>query len=455
MSVNIIDLVKSYITPSVVAQLASHLGESEAGVSKAVDGLLPAVVGGLANHHNSAGLLDQLRSMGNSGQLAGLASGASTQDTTVGLLTNNIFGDNTGSVVSSIASYADINESSANSLLNMVAGATFGAVGKYVVDNNLDQASLSKILSDQKDDISSRLPAGLSLAGLGFGDWFGKEPVPQADMETLDPNRVNPGSTTTGANTAGAAAAASAVGRSTTTTSASDVDVTRAGKTHVHVDKKDAGGSVWKWLLPLLLLILIGWLLMRQCNKKNVTDNTAVTTTAPADSGTTADNNAMANTDNREMTTVDLNGQQLRGYAKGMEENLIKYLRTGAYKTADDAELKNNWFAFDNVNFRFNEGTDLLPGSEEQLQNLAAILKAYPDAKIKIGGNADKVGSDQANEVISQERADFLRSELGRLGVANQVVAAEGYSDEYATVSSNASNAERATDRNMAIRFVK
>lgn len=36
------------------------------------------------------------------------------------------------------------------------------------------------------------------------------------------------------------------------------------------------GGSIWKWLLPLLLILLAGWFFWKQINKKNsdaVADN--------------------------------------------------------------------------------------------------------------------------------------------------------------------------------------
>ena len=134
----------------------------------------------------------------------------------------------------------------------------------------------------------------------------------------------------------------------------------------------------------------------------------------------------------------------------------IQNLKSDNYKTAaDDEALKENWYDFDNVNFKMNSTTELEPGSEGQIQNLAAILKAYPDAKIKIGGYTDNVGEAAVNKDISQKRADFIKSELGKLGVAAQVAGAEGYGSEFAKVAATASNDERASDRKMAVRFTK
>ena len=153
---------------------------------------------------------------------------------------------------------------------------------------------------------------------------------------------------------------------------------------------------------------------------------------------------------------VDLNGETLNAYENGLEQQLIAFLKGGGYAAAaDDAALKDTWYNFDNVNFKMASSNQLEPGSAEQIQNLAKILKAYPDAKIKIGGYTDKTGDDAANLKLSQERADFIKSELTKLGVGAQVVGAEGYGSKFATVPADKSDEERAVDRKMAVRFTK
>lgn len=153
---------------------------------------------------------------------------------------------------------------------------------------------------------------------------------------------------------------------------------------------------------------------------------------------------------------VDVNGTKLKAYQGGLEQQLVGFLTSGGYaNAADDAALKDKWYNFDNVNFKIGSTTELEAGSAEQLANLAAILKAYPDAKIKIGGYTDKTGDEAVNKRISQGRADFIKAELGKAGVGAQVISAEGYGSEFATVPAEASDAERATDRKMAVRFTK
>ena len=60
MALNIIDLIKGQLGPALISQAASKLGESESGISKAISGLLPAVVGGMANNADKPGVLDAI-----------------------------------------------------------------------------------------------------------------------------------------------------------------------------------------------------------------------------------------------------------------------------------------------------------------------------------------------------------------------------------------------------------
>lgn len=79
---------------------------------------------------------------------------------------------------------------------------------------------------------------------------------------------------------------------------------------------------------------------------------------------------------------IDLNGTALKGYKGGMEDQMITFLKTDGYKNAaNDNALKDKWYDFDHVNFKIGSADQLEAGSEGQLQNLVAILKAFPQAK--------------------------------------------------------------------------
>ncbi len=441
MSLNVIDLIKGQLGPALVSQAASQFGESESGISKAIGGLLPAVVGGLANNSDNPGVLDAISGASSSGILGNLLGGASNNPMIANLLTS-IFGDKVSGIINSIATFAGISNNSSSSLLNLVTGATVGSIGKYAVDNNLDKSGISGLLNDQKGIISSLLPAGLSLASLNIGDW--------AKGYKFDND----------SNTSSAAAAAAA-------SEEPKVEVTRSttptGTNPDRNNNNEGGGSIWKWLLPLLLLIAAGYFLWKQCEKKQTT----TTTTATTDStGSSRDSSAAVTpADTSSATTtpaaktdenIDLNGVMLKGYKGGMEDQMIAFLKSGGYKNAaDDAALKDKWYNFDHVNFKMGSSTELEAGSQGQMDNLVAILKAFPEAKIKIGGYTDKTGNEAANIKLSKERAEFIKAALTKAGVGAQVLEADGYGSKFATVDAKASDAERAADRKMAVRFAK
>lgn len=247
MSLNIIDLIKGQLGPALVSQASSQLGESESGISKAISGLLPAVVGGLANNSSNPTVLDAI-SGANSGNLLSNLLGGSGNNSLISSVVSAIFGDKAAGLVNAISSFAGVSNSSSSSLLNLVTGATLGSLGKYSADNNLGASGISSLLNDQKGVVSTLLPAGLSLASLGLGNWFGGDKVESEKVRVTSYDEPK-------------------------------AEVNRGGSTHVNVDRRDdnnGGGSIWKWLLPLLLLLLAGWFLWKQCDKKETTDTTVV-----------------------------------------------------------------------------------------------------------------------------------------------------------------------------------
>ena len=432
MSLNVIDLIKGQLGPALVSQAASQFGESESGISKAVGGLLPAIVGGLANNSDNPNVLDAISNASSNGLLGNLLSGSN--NSMISGLLSSIFGDKVSGIVNAIATYAGISNNSSSSLLNMVTGATVGSIGKYATDNNLDKSGISSLLSDQKGIVSGLLPAGLSLASLNIGDWA-KGYKFDNDNDTIK----------------------------TTSTEEPKIEVTRSTTpTGTFPDRNnDSGGSIWKWLLPLLLLIAAAYFLWKQCEKKETT-----TTTTAVDSSKVATDTATAvspaDTTGSTVTTskvdenIDLNGTALKGYKGGMEDQMITFLKSDGYKNAsNDAALKDKWYDFDHVNFKIGSANQLEAGSEGQLQNLVTILKAYPDSKIKIGGYTDKTGDEAKNVQLSSDRANFIKGWLDKQGVGSQVLGAEGYGSKFATVDAKASNEERAIDRKMSIRFAK
>ena len=150
------------------------------------------------------------------------------------------------------------------------------------------------------------------------------------------------------------------------------------------------------------------------------------------------------------MVVILTRGQTLQAYKGGIEDQIVKFLKSDDYKNATEDQLKDKWFNFDNLNFEFGKAV-LTPDSKVQLENLKLILAEFPDAKIKIGAYTDKKGDANTNLKLSNERANTVKSSLN----SAQVLEAEGYGSKFAKIPAEASDKERESDRKTAIRFVK
>ena len=114
---------------------------------------------------------------------------------------------------------------------------------------------------------------------------------------------------------------------------------------------------------------------------------------------------------------------------------------------------KVTWFDFDRLLFDTGSAT-LRPESQAQLHDVAAILKAYPNAKVKIGGYTDNVGSSADNVALSQERADNVKDQLEKMGVDSSRLTSEGYGDQH-PVADNSTAEGRAMNRRISMLVIQ
>jgi OOP family OmpA-OmpF porin len=90
--------------------------------------------------------------------------------------------------------------------------------------------------------------------------------------------------------------------------------------------------------------------------------------------------------------------------------------------------------------------TELKPDSNAQLDQMVAVLKAQPAARVFIVGHTDNVGPVDANVKLSQGRAQAVVAALTQRGIAANRLAAHGNAG-YAPVASNAAEDGRAKNR--------
>lgn len=220
MPSSLLDSLSQLVTPDLLGQAASMLGENQGDISRGVTAALPMLLGGVASRATDTSFAsslfklvtdsrNDLGAVGNIAQLLTPGSSNSAISALGGQLLGSLFGNNTSAVTSALAGYAGIKPQSASSLLSMAAPMVLGVLGKSVRGGGLNMSSLASLLKSQKGAISAALPTGLNL-----------------DRYLAAP-------------TAAAAAVAAPAAKS----------------------------SIWRWLLPVLL-VLGALLLLSQCMKK-------------------------------------------------------------------------------------------------------------------------------------------------------------------------------------------
>lgn len=414
MAFNLLETVRGYLTPDLLEKASNHLGESSSGISKAASAAVPALLAMFVNRAergDAQGLLQDAHEAANSNVLTnpqGLFTGGISSFLSGGLdRLTGMFGSNASSIVSTISNFAGIKSSAVQGLLGILAPLGLGALGRHAQDNNLNPQGLSSYLSTQKASIMSALPAGLSLGNL-FGDGF----------------------------------------RATHATPTSDVRQTH----RMEVDR-DVKRTNWlPWLLLALGIIALLWFLGRKgCNNSDTATATSDTTThvTTRSTDTTTAMPPATTGASRESTKVKLaDGTEINAYKGGVEDQLVACLND-----AGCAAGKDKWYDFDNINFETGSAR-LTTESQAQVQNIVAILKAYPKAKIKIGGYTDKTGNADANKKLSQQRADAVMNAIKTGGAnASQLVGAEGYGSAFAKVDASASDEARKADRRIAVQL--
>jgi OmpA-OmpF porin, OOP family len=76
----------------------------------------------------------------------------------------------------------------------------------------------------------------------------------------------------------------------------------------------------------------------------------------------------------------------------------------------------------------FDSGsTKIKPQSYKVLDDITAILRDAPDAKIEIGGHTDNKGDDEKNLQISQRRAEAVKKYIVGKGIVADRLKAQGY----------------------------
>ena len=240
---NLVETILGYCGGDAVGKISSLLGEDQnrtrSAVTAAVPTLLASLAGTASNADGARKLFTALGDvddslLGNIGSMFGPKSN-SIMDKGSGLLTTILGGAALSKVAGAISKFTGIGNASIMSLLGLLTPLVLGVLKKQKATSGLDASGLANLLSGQSNNIASAIPSG--LGGL-LGDIPGLSQF--TNMAKGWDSKSVPQRTTTPSRTPVGAA-------------------------------PHSSGSLFRWLVPLVLLAVGAWLLYSWLNNRSTT----------------------------------------------------------------------------------------------------------------------------------------------------------------------------------------
>lgn len=378
MAANILlDQVSSEFGGDALNRIASTIGESPGKIKTALGEMLPALLGGLAGkaqtREGAHELLDVIH-RGHLDQYEHVADVIKEPDALGNLmnaggpLLDTVLPGKSGAVSDLVASHAGINPASSKSLMSMVLPLVLGWIGRRVGGGG--ESGLMNMLGKPQSFLQDAPGALAGVLGMG-----------------------------------GATARPAAAGPVRPAVSEFERPVQQyaaPGPTRLR-----------KWLVPLLILLGLIAVLGYFMNRTTTVQPTAVTKVVPAAPG-------LGVFIDRKLP----NGTVLHIPTNGVENKLIAFIEDGSQPVNPAT-----WFRFDRLEFDTNAAT-LKTSSQEQLRNIAEIMKAYPQVTVKFGGYTDNTGNAQQNLRLSGARAASAMNQVAAYGVEPSRMTAEGFGEQ-------------------------
>lgn len=455
---NLFGELKELLLGDVANKAANLLGEKEDKVKTAIEGLIPTFVGGLmkraSNEAGATTLMNVVKKGNHDGsiieQIGNLVNNKDSFAQVVEKgngLVSMLLPDKKSSIATMISQFAGVRNSSATSLLSIVAPIVVGKLGKMVTTQNLDKAGLANTLLDQRSILLDETPENLQtkmIDVLGLSTFLSEE---------IKPVQFAPGGIK-----------ANGVPAPPVSKPTEHREVTYSNKDYE--GEGGSGMSIPKWLLPTVLIAAVlggvgyfaatyDWSSLSSSNVEpdsaqleQVTNATIDTTNLTKDSAAVkVDSSAAVTVPSTTAIGVSLpNGQKIDLAEGSFNYKFAKYL-------TDSSAKANQSFTFDNLNFESNTNT-LVAGSEKTVQDLAKIMTAYPRVQVKLTGYTDNTGDSLQNRKLSFKRAFAVKNLLVANGVKDLRIdfIGKGASNP---IASNATEEGKAKNRRIELKVVK
>ena len=440
MSLEFLEAAKLNLPDSLVSRIALSLGESELNTRKAFKGALPAILAGLLHkavrRGEESGIMDMLKNVSTSGALDGLqelldaktsyayptaAVPAYGIHSMIPDWQKTIFGAKLINITNAISIFAEIKASSANTVLNIATPVALTPIAQYAVENKLSLKDLESELHNQGPIILKAIPPGFNLAG------------------SLGVDKLEDIGT---------------------------VKVIAIPEPTEHQQNKSVP-VIGTWVWPLLLLATFAglvWFFSRKKESKTdaaseIPDTTTRSSVIIPDTSKVA---GVAGT--MDSLTGDFiydpgpkiqlklpDSTVLTVGENSTEARLFRMLSDTSF-TIDTADKTKNWVPFDRIYFETGNAV-LKSESQEQIKNIAVILKNFPSGSIKLGGYTDNSGDTAINMKLSDTRAKTIMQQIVNMGLnPKKIEEAIGYGSNHPVCPANDTPECKARNRRVDLK---
>ena len=149
---------------------------------------------------------------------------------------------------------------------------------------------------------------------------------------------------------------------------------------------------------------------------------------------------------------------RLKSVGKTRDYQLIEIPKLKADEQYGDVQIiiqyeEESTFTLSNLHFETNKSV-IKPDSYSELDELVNYLELKPDLRIEIAGHTDSEGSDESNLVLSQDRAEAVKTYLTNKGINTSRLTAKGYGEKK-PIADNDSVTGRALNRRTEIHILE
>lgn len=263
MPTNLIALIAQFLTPDMIARIASALGIDRTLAQKAIDAAIPALLArltGYASKPEGARQLSNVLAQQGPDALVNIRNAIDRPQKDLGESGWNLWSallgrDTMNGLSTAVGKFAGLGEGTSKSLLNVLGPVVMGVLGQQQRSAGLDASGLAGLLASQKDQIAAAIPPGLThqLGAAGLLD------------------AVSEGARS---SAAAASAAANRIG------SASESAVARASQAATAA-RGGAMSQLPYWLAAIAVLAGLGWYFVRSHDNEEVAEHVQPTATQP------------------------------------------------------------------------------------------------------------------------------------------------------------------------------